>query len=137
MPLQRDQIVHNAPRCLVCRYDLTGFGVGDICPECGHRIEILYETPEDSDLANTAVYFGLTSIACFGLACLVPPMLVAALPMGTVGAIVAIIARSRILMRPARYGRQSMLRARLGFWLSVPGLAVTGLLIAAFIKVVM
>lgn len=52
--------------CLKCRYELSGFQLGDICPECGNEINRLVDqTALSSNKAAVVISTGILSLLIF------------------------------------------------------------------------
>ncbi len=115
------------PRCAHCGYDLTGFSIGGTCPECGQRITP-QQDPDLSSPAGSSLFCGVLALlalfACFladdTLTALL--MVFASFGLSCVGVVLAVLARRSIKRWPVRYAPGSMTIARLGFWLSAPGM---------------
>lgn len=134
MPLEASHERRRPPECFHCRYDLSGFAIGDVCPECGHRIEVLYENPPRSGLANASVILGSVSyLLVFMGCCVAPPLWVVFLGTSWAGIICALVCRARIRSNGYRYSRDSMTVARVGFWMCVPGVVITAAVLAAMV----
>jgi hypothetical protein len=117
------------PVCLHCRYDLTGFAVGQTCPECGNEIRSLFESDTIPDGATAAVVCGLIGFgSVLGGCCGMWPLLLLWPFMSVVGMMLAFGARSLIRRHPDLYARRS------GFWLCVPGVAVAALIGAILVS---
>lgn len=126
MPLEASPQRRRPPECFHCRYDLSGFAVGQTCPECGQEIRVLYENPPRAGLANAAVILGSVSyLMVFAGCCGAWPLWFVFLGTSWAGLICAVVCRSRLKKHGYRYSRSSMTVARVGFWLCVPGVAVT------------
>lgn len=69
-------------RCPICRYDLTGFLVGQRCPECGAVIRSPGRSPRAATLLALARIFAWCGVACYALnlLCVASPLLLLALP---------------------------------------------------------
>lgn len=126
MPLESTPHHRRPPECFHCRYDLSGFAVGQTCPECGKQIRVLYENPPRAGLANAAVILGSVSYLTVLLGCCGAWPLWLAFPLTSwAGLVCALICRSQIRQDGYRYSRSSMTIARVGFWMCVPGVVVT------------
>lgn len=119
------------PGCIHCGYDLTGFTIGETCPECGRRIVDLQQDPELSPFAGSSLLCGVLSLlALFGgwssgfegdlLVAL--PMMFVSVGLSCIGVVLAVLTRRSIKQRPFKFAPGSMTIARVGFWLSAPGL---------------
>ncbi len=123
------------PVCLHCRYDLTGFAVGQTCPECGNEIRSLFESDTIPDGATGAVVCGLIGLgSVLGGCCGMWPLLLLWPFMSVVGMMLAFGARSLIRRHPDLYARRSVRRVWLGFGLCVPGVAVAALIGAILVS---
>lgn len=126
--------MHGRPTCFHCRYDLTGFAVGQTCPECGNEIRTLYENQATPGAATAAVVCGATGLGMVLVGCcgLWPLMLMWPV-LSIAGMVCAWTARAQIRRAAYLYTRGSMTAARIGFWLCVPGVVaavVVGAVIA-------
>lgn len=122
------------PICWHCRYDLTGFAVGDRCPECGSTIHTLARPLRIPGSATVGVVLGTLGLVCVGCTCVGAWPMIFGFPLASwAGAIASIVARQELRRRPHLYAQQAMARARLGFWLSMPGVVGTCVLGAAAI----
>lgn len=131
MPLEASHERRRPPECFHCRYELTGFAVGDVCPECGHRIEVLYENPPRSGLANASVILGTVSYLLVFIGCCGAwPLWFVFLGTSWAGLACAMVCRAQIRSDGYRYSRDSMTVARVGFWMCVPGVVVTTVTLA-------
>jgi len=113
------------PQCFHCKYELTGFAVGQTCPECGNEIRTLYgsrETPQSAKIAVWCGGFALLSVfpggCLFGLLVLLCPIL------SIIGLVASLTARAEIRRNPYLYSKAGIVVARTGFWLCVPGIVV-------------
>lgn len=123
---------NRTPECYQCRYDLIGFAIGERCPECGAIIHTLAQSPRIPRSATVSVIFGGLSLGCVGCTCVGAwPMMIGFPLAGWVGAIASIVAGQALRRHPFQYAQQAMARARLGFWLSVPGIIGSCVMIAA------
>lgn len=124
----------NPPKCRDCGYELTGYGIGDRCPECGATIRTLYDEPPRSNLANASVILGSISLASIPIACCgLWPVAIGFFVAAAAGMTCAMIARSRIRADGYRYSRSSRTITRVGFWLSTPGTVLTITAIVAMV----
>lgn len=118
------------PECLNCRYDLTGFSIGQTCPECGQGISAFYLHPSRATLGDASVILGTVSFLCVGLGCIFWPLFFVFLGTSWAGMICALLCRHRTRKHPYGFARSSIIVARIGFWMSVPGVVLTT--VAAF-----
>ncbi len=134
MPLEATHQRRRPPECFHCRYDLSGFAVGQTCPECGKQIRVLYENPPRAGLANAAVILGSVSyLMVFAGCCGAWPLWFVFLGTSWAGLICAIICRSQLKENGYRYSRSSMTIARVGFWMCVPGVVITTVVLVSLL----
>lgn len=122
------QAVHglgHKPECIHCRYELTGFSVGDVCPECGEQIKDLYPELEYSRWACAAAVCGAMSLCTLFIAASDAYLLIFGFfGFAWIGVVLAVVARRSIRRAPFRCARGSMAIARCGFWMSAPGVII-------------
>lgn len=124
-PIQAGQRLGRIPECSHCRYELTGFSVGDVCPECGEQIKDLYPELEYSRLACAAAVCGALSLCTLVIAANGPYLLIFGfLGFAWTGVVLAMVARRSIRRAPFRCAGGSMAIARCGFWMSAPGVII-------------
>ncbi len=128
--------------CLNCRYELTGFRVGDICPECGTQIR---ELIDQSTISNTKSMFALACgvlsvIATLGTAVFFPFRLIlwwqaVGISTGFVAVVYSINLRYAIRTGKMPIRAHRMLRAaRILGWIGfVLSLALASLLISGYV----
>jgi hypothetical protein len=134
VPLEATPHQRRPPECFHCRYDLSGFAVGQTCPECGKEIVVLYENPPRAGLANAAVILGSVSyLMVFAGCCGAWPLWFVFLGTSWAGLICAIICRSQLMENGYRYSRSSMTIARVGFWMCVPGVVITTVVLVSLL----
>lgn len=122
------------PTCGHCQYDLTGFAVGQTCPECGNEIRTLSGGAIIPWTATAAVVCGLTGLgSVFGGCCGMAPLMLICPLLSVPGMLCAWIARAQIRQDPDLYARRSITTIRIGFWLCAPGAVV---LIVAVVGIV-
>lgn len=132
MPLEVNQEGSRPARCAHCRYDLRGFAVGQTCPECGHEIRVLYESPPKAHLASASVWLGIAGLIAGLAGCAGAwPMAGLWIASSWIGTVCAMVCRHRILADGYRYSPGSMAVSRVGFWLCAPGLVATALVVIA------
>lgn len=116
---------HRRPQCLHCQYDLTGFAVGQVCPECGKKIRALVPHGKSLGAARwaSAMGYGATGsvvvgvlliVAGFVLAPLGVLLLLVSLPLTYIGLITAGAAWWEVRHNPYLYTRRSMRQAKVG-----------------------
>lgn len=119
------------PECFHCGYDLTGFGVGQTCPECGRAIRVLYENPPRAKAANAAVILGSVSLVLMlTLCCGAWPVLFVFPVLSWIGLVCAVVCGSQLRRDGARFSRDSRRVGRVGFWLCVPGVVLSVVVLA-------
>lgn len=125
-------------KCVFCDYNVSGFEIGEICPECGETIHTLSKPNAVPKTATASVWCGSISIACLfvglcGAFYGMLPLILATLLVAWIGAICS-IRGSRVASKARHlYGRRSRVIARIGFWLCMPGVGLTVVLTAAMI----
>lgn len=121
-------------KCVHCDYNVSGFEIGDLCPECGEIIRTLRIPTMVPDSATAGVVLGSISILGFVISCCGAwPLLFVAPPLSWIGLICSIHARRACIQKRHVYGRSARIRTRLGFWLCVPGVALSVLVCAGFL----
>lgn len=119
-----------APRCFHCQYELTGFAVGQTCPECGNEIRTLYGSRKLPLSVKVSLWCGgLGLLALFPCGCLFPLTGLLWLALSVAGLAAALVARAEIRTNPQLYRKSSIAVARTGFWLCVPGVVVLILIV--------
>ncbi len=119
------------PRCRECGYELTGFGIGDTCPECGAIIRLLYDEPPTSNLAKASVILGSISLGSFAIAvCGLWPLVFVFFAGGVAGMACSLVARRQIRKDGYRFSRNSKTITRVGFWICAPGTTLAATVIA-------
>lgn len=111
------------PCCLHCRYELSGFAVGDTCPECGTRVLTVAEDQDVPTAVAVSIFAGSTGALCLGLA-------IAGLFYGSfglvwfallwllssaIGLIYAVWAAVTIRRNPRLTSRRTIVASRIGF----------------------
>lgn len=112
------------PACLYCGYEVVGLAVGQRCPECGHEIRTPREDRATPRLAEAALVCGAWGFLMIVGALIVLPAVVLGVPLSVIGLGLSLAARAKIRRDPYSYDRGSTTIAWIGFWLSVPGVAV-------------
>ncbi len=134
---ERAVVPHRRPQCLHCQYDLTGFAVGQVCPECGKKIRALVPHGKSLPAARLVVKLGCgaagslvfgavmallsmvflgtiasTLLAILGLLCFM-----LSLPLSYIGLIGAGAAWWDVRHNPYLYTPNSMMQVKIGLCL--------------------
>ncbi len=117
------------PVCLHCGYDLAGFAVGQVCPECGVEIVRLFEPVNIPRSAVIGVACGIASLGSFAGGLCIWPLAVLWPVLAAVGLPFAAYAWHTVRRDPSLYMRKSGRVARTGLWLCAPGVVVLVLLL--------
>ena len=127
-----------SPACFHCQYDLTGFIVGQTCPECGNQILALVPYGESLWVAKLGLILGLGASGALILGVvlwMIPstsPMMALSMsvnclsvPLSYIGLITSGAAWWEIRQHAYVYSPRSKLHAKIGFFLCLAPAALT------------
>lgn len=118
---------HRCPQCLHCQYDLTGFAVGQECPECGMQIQQLEHHQARPWTTRVALAIGLCSTGSMAIGLILKRMastthtmatgdglICLTVPLSILGLIAFGAAWGEVRHNPHLYTRRSMRQAKIG-----------------------
>ena len=120
------------PRCPRCKYDLTGFELGQTCPECGWRIKFLRPLMLYRIDAIIAAIISMSGVIMTVLGCGYPPLLIAGPCVSVIGVLLGVVVAFRSTRGP--HDKDTTEALHVAIWGGVAGvLLVPAVIIAMMI----